>query len=140
MSNLDTRTRSLILAYLGGELDIDDVRRRFMPLAWALDESSSREDPLAAKVSLYLAEFSRGHRDADDLRSLLEPLVVDTHVAYGATPLVIGAGMSFTTWIRMPQLATAGTRREEEFGRSVSPRLRIERRTTRGLRGQLQTH
>jgi hypothetical protein len=76
MPDLDSQTRSLILGYLDENVPLDDLRRRFMGIAWGLDDARTiNENPLTARVSLYLAEYGRDHRTVDELQRLLSDAV-----------------------------------------------------------------
>jgi hypothetical protein len=102
-----------MLPYLGGHLALDDLRRRFMSIAWGLaDERVIHDNPLTAKTSLYLSEFSRGHRTEAELRRLLLDLSSTLHVRYvvntSSGRCEAGAAANQTFPLLLPQVELAG--------------------------------
>jgi hypothetical protein len=109
MSSLDSATRELILAYLDGELELDVLRRRFMSIAWALDEESSIDDPITARTSLWLAEYGNGHRTDSEVRGLLADLLATSNVAFGdASVLRLKTGSTVTQTVPLKSLSAVG--------------------------------
>lgn len=106
---LDSQTRVLLGNYLRGELSMDDVRRNFARLAWALDSNEvTRANPITATCSLFLAEYEAGHRDESELRQLFAALLDEIMTNATSTSVEV----SFPT-VRQParsrSLVAAGT-------------------------------
>jgi len=100
MSSFDTQTRDLLFGFLDEPDSLDDVRRRFMGLAWRLDSDEAvAANPLTAQASLWLAEYGAGHWKASDLQKLVAGLLGSVDISYapdrsvqrtGATAILSG--------------------------------------------------
>ena len=102
MEILDAQTRELVFDHLDGAMGLDDLRRRLMPIAWRLDsELVAATNPVTSKVSLYIAEYERGHRSESELRDLLSRA--------SSTVLLVATDL--------PPRATATTTRETRSAR-----------------------
>jgi predicted ATPase len=84
MTDLDTQAREVVLDYLSDEIALSDLRRSFRSLAWQLNSESVVEaNPSTAQASLWLAEFTNGHREEGELRDLLAALVATVNLRFG---------------------------------------------------------
>jgi hypothetical protein len=98
MADLDSQTRELLLGYLEDPEELDNVRRRFMALAWQLNsEATIAHNPVTARTSLWLAEYSNGHRDEDELRDLVADLLQTARVSFGGALSRAATGASTRT-------------------------------------------
>ncbi len=108
MPDLDSQTRELLLGYLDGA-GLDDMRRRFLPLAWQLNSDELVEaNPVTSQASLWLAEYSNGHRGEPDLRQLLAGILRTVYIGYGG-PLRLTGAATTTQTVPSLQLAVVGT-------------------------------
>lgn len=78
-----------------------------MPIAWGLDsELAAAINPMTSKVSLYLAEFARGHRDELELHELLSRAVATVALSTDVLATAVVATTSQETR-SVPYLAVA---------------------------------
>jgi hypothetical protein len=75
-NQLDLKIHNQLVRYLAGEISLAEFRDWFDRATWDVDlQGNPVASELAAEIELRLAEFSNGHRDEADLRSILHPLV-----------------------------------------------------------------
>jgi hypothetical protein len=76
VNQLDLDIHNQLVRYLAGEIPLTAFHDWFDQETWDVDlQGNTLASELAAEIELRLAEFSSGHRDEDDLRRILHPLV-----------------------------------------------------------------
>lgn len=76
VNQLDLEIHNQLVRYLADEIPLEEFRDWFDQSTWDGElQGNTGENELAAEIELRLAEFSNGHRDEADLRSVLRPLI-----------------------------------------------------------------
>lgn len=87
----ESRVRSELVRYLNGRGSLEDFYAWLIPATWDIDDCAPKGlRHLVYGIKLYLAEYSRGHRSDEDLRSRLAslagvPLVTKLNVSSAVT-------------------------------------------------------
>ncbi len=96
-NSLDVTIRDWLARYLAGEIGLGEFQEWFVPATWDQPGKGDSEiDALIGEIELRLAEYTGGHRDEKDLRTLLVPLVTNYRIRIGA-PIHRTASTAVTT-------------------------------------------
>jgi hypothetical protein len=87
---LDLKIREKLASYLVGEISLREFEDWFVPASWNVAQSNnSNAVNLVYEIELWLAEYSDGHWNEQELKNYLKPLVIDYRVDVGYNLVVV---------------------------------------------------
>ena len=85
--SLGIEIREKLASYLAGEIPLHCFEDWFVPASWNVVKSKNQADiNLVYEIELWLAEFSGGFWNEDELKNLLRPLVENYQVILAPIP------------------------------------------------------
>jgi hypothetical protein len=85
--SLGIEIRDKLASYLVGEISLHDFEDWFVPASWNVAQSKKQADiNLVYEIELWIAEFSDGFWNENELRNYLRPLVENYQVELAPIP------------------------------------------------------
>ena len=87
---LDLDIREKLASYLVGEISLGEFEDWFVPASWNVAQSNnSNAVNLVYEIELWLAEYSDGHWNEQELKNYLKLLFIDYRVNVGYNVMVV---------------------------------------------------